>query len=137
MNSTVRNWGFADTVGLWTQTIRILIVIDGRINESKKPNEFGLGYVLETLRAPFSWWVRFQVDVERHESGVLGLPGFKFTNFGFDINAYDQIWFFGDRPNRNDGADGAMTDNAIAEFALSNAELKLIAEWMDRGGGVF
>ena len=133
MNPTVRNWGFADAVGLWPQTIRILIVIDGRINETKDKNEFGLGYVLETLRAPFAWWVRFQVGVVRHD----GPGGFKFTTTGFDLDTFDQIWFFGDRPNRNDGADGAMTDNDISEFALSNAELKIIAQWMDRGGGVF
>ena len=134
MNPTVRNWGFADAAGLWPQTIRILIVIDGRINETKDKNEFGLGYVLETLRTPFAWWVRFHVDVERHE-GPQGF--FKFTNADFDLDDYDQLWFFGDRPNKDDGDDGAMTDNDILRFALSDAELKMIAQWMDRGGGVF
>jgi hypothetical protein len=134
MNPFAVDFGVSDTLSLWPQTIRILIVIDGRVDESKNPKGFGMGYALETLRAPFSWWVRFQVDVKRHE-GPQG--AFRFTDAGFDIDAYDQIWFFGDLPNRDDGADGAMTDNDIQEFALSNAELKLVAEWMDRGGGVF
>ena len=66
MQPPITNLDLTDAVGLWPQTIRILIIIDGRINQSKKKNEFGLGYVLDTLRAPFSWWVRFHVDVKRH-----------------------------------------------------------------------
>jgi hypothetical protein len=89
--------------------------------------------------------VRFHVDVARHDD----VPGdepllthpkpFRFTDPGFDIDAYHQIWFFADRPNESDGADGAMTDEDIRnyEFRLRDDELKLLAEWMDRGGGVF
>ncbi len=145
MQRNVFDWSNVDAAIVWPVIIRILIVIDGRIELTKSPNGFGLKYLLETLRAPFAWWSRFIVDVARHDdvSGdepLLTYPKpFCFTDPSFDIDAIDQIWFFADRPNENDGADGAMTDADIRdyEFRLSDAELKLIAEWMDRGGGVF
>ncbi len=52
--------------------------------------------------------------------------GFRFTQAGFDINQYDQVWFFGARRDPNDPE------------RLSDAELAVIARWMDtRQGGVF
>jgi hypothetical protein len=139
------DWRNVDAAIVWPVTIRILIVIDGRIELTKRPDGFGLGYLLETLRAPFAWWSRFIVDVARHDDVPCDEPlltypkPFRFTGSSFDIDTYDQIWFFADRPNTHDGGDGAMTDADIRnyEFRLSDAELKLIAEWMDRGGGVF
>lgn len=145
MQRNVFDWTNVDAAIVWPVTIRILIVIDGRIKLTKGPEDFGLGYLLETLRAPFAWWLRFSVDVARHDDCPSNEPlltypkPFRFTGAGFDINSYDQIWFFADRPNKMDGGDGAMTDADIRnyEFRLSDTELKLIAEWMDRGGGVF
>ena len=117
---------------MWGTRIRILFVIDGRITESTSPWEFGLGYVLETLRdQSFSWWVRFEVTVEKRDGG------FRFTQEGFDIDAYDQIWFFGDWPGiiANDPNVG---DDVIGDYdPLDRHELLAVAEWMDRGGGVF
>ena len=55
----------------------------------------------------------------------------------FDLDDWDQLWLFGDLPNYEDGADGAMTDDDIRTFGLTDEELKIIAKWMDRGGGVF
>ena len=55
------------------------------------------------------------------------------------INDYDQIWFFGDWPGEF-ANDPNVNDAEIADprnLPLSNEELKLIADWMDRGGGVF
>lgn len=135
-------WGIAGGYSLWPVTIKILFVIDGRITLSKFNYEFGLGYVLDTLSAPFSWWVHFEVDIAKRDGDLvddsrpLKYPNFKFTNDGFDLNGYDQVWFFADNPSQGDGGDGVL-DDAIAEFALEDAELKLVAEWMDRGGGVF
>src|SRR5450432_3149342 len=80
----------------WSPLLNILFVVDGRINTSKDPQSFGLGYVLETL------------------------PG------------SDQVWLFGDFPSN-------LSDNHTeSRFSpLSDSELKCLAEWMDRGGGVF
>jgi hypothetical protein len=58
--------------------------------------------------------------------------GFRFTQPGFDLDDYDQVWFFGDYPANDDD------DPGTERFSpLTHAELKLLAEWMDRGGGVF
>jgi hypothetical protein len=146
-----RMWGITPGYWLWPTPIKILFVIDGRINLTSESiplayNPFGLGYVLNTLRDPLAWWVRFEVDVARRGDKLspddLGGPelpykyedNFKFTQI--DLDEYHQVWFFGDMPNFHDGADGT-TDNAIGAFALEDAELKLVAKWMDRGGGVF
>src|SRR3990170_2282715 len=110
-------WGITPGYWLWSSHMRILFVIDGRINLSSQRGKFGLGLVLETLRTPFSWWTSFTVDVAKRdtpmESEIGNLEGlaycpFKFTDTGFDINAYDQIWFFGDNPY-----DDSATDNDI------------------------
>src|ERR671912_197388 len=45
-------WGISPGYWLWGPPVRILIVVDGRINIGKDPFQFGLGYVLETLRDP-------------------------------------------------------------------------------------
>ena len=61
-------WGVAPGPALWPAVLRILFVIDGRVNTSKDPGDFGLGYALETLRDPaFAWWVRFSVQVVRRD----------------------------------------------------------------------
>jgi hypothetical protein len=57
-----------------------------------------------------------------------------FTQSGFNLDDYDEVWFFGynpgDRPNTDESI--KFGDNT----PLQDAELKLLAEWMDRGGGV-
>ena len=137
--------GFAGEYDAWPNVKRILFVIDGRINLTKTLLGFGLGYVLDTLFTTFPWWTQFRVDVAKRDghlrdedlgSYVVRYWDFKFTNSNFNLDSYDQVWFFGDHPN--DGDVGEPTDADIPSFhPLENAELRLLAEWMDRGGGVF
>ena len=134
LTSATAGWGIGDVPLLWGTRIRILFVIDGRITVSSKPDEFGLGLVLDTLRDPaFAWWVRFEVTVACRDDPER----FRFTNDGFKIDDFDQIWFFGDWPglfanNPNVG------DEVIGDYdPLDHAELRMLAQWMDRGGGVF
>jgi hypothetical protein len=133
-------------------TLRILFVLDGRISTSKDPGCFGLGLVLETLTdASFSWWLRYDVHVVRRDAGIENdVPermcaddnafleeqfGFRFTP-NFDLDSYDQIWFFGDWPGEDPPHPNPMFD--LPKYSpLDPGELKLLAEWMDRGGGVF
>jgi hypothetical protein len=140
-----RKWGVLPGPWLWATHLRILFVLDGRIDSGRTSGCFGLGLVLDTLRDnSFAWWVRFEIDVVRRDDGVQRLCApdspdespasfnFRLTNAGFDIDEYDQIWFFGDFPSNN------PDDPSDAKYSpLDNAELKLLAEWMDRGGGVF
>jgi hypothetical protein len=145
-------WGVLSGPWLVPIRLRILFVIDGRISTADDPGCFGLGLVLNTLcDDSFSWWVRFKVDVFRRDDGSrmmcpdeflldAGPPcyafsprrNFRFTDSDFSFEDYDQIWFFGDYP-ANDPGD--INDPKYSP--LTDAELKLLAEWMDRGGGVF
>lgn len=118
----------------WTTRIRILFVIDGRVTVGSSPDEFGLGPVLATLRDnTFAYWVRFSVSVVDRDQG------FRFTNDGFDIDDYDQIWFFGDWPGL-DANNPSFPDSSIEDpdySPMEADELALIATWMNNGGGVF
>lgn len=149
-DETTRRWGITQGPWLWAPRVRILFVIDGRVKTTKSLRSFGLGLVLDTLRdASFAWWVRFEVDIAKREGrqvviqspGPYGLKysGFRFDQADFDLDDYDQVWFFADRPGRD--ADAAGAGDEIIPLArnhpLVDPELKIIATWMDRGGGVF
>lgn len=153
--SEVHDWGISMGPCLWLTRLRILFVLDDVMTLGFGPNpEFGLGPVLDTLRdRNFAWWVRFEVDVawrgpSRYEpldrpprppkSSPLDPPpppigpplfgrqyvNFRFTQAGFDLDKYDQVWFFGYSPSLE------------GDWPLRDEELRTLAEWMDRGGGV-
>jgi hypothetical protein len=139
-----REWGVVAGPWLWTTRLRILFVLDGRIDTSEVDGCFGLGLVIRTLLDDsFAWWVSFEVDVVRRDDGSKRkCPAsvlfentrdfnFRFTKPGFNLDDYDQVWFFGDYPG-NEPNDPADEDYS----PLTDAELKVLAEWMDRGGGV-
>jgi hypothetical protein len=129
-------WGIAPVPWLCTVRVRILVVTDGRINGSHDSEEFGLGQVLDTLHDPSSaWWVTFEAELVKRDPP----ESFRFTQDGFHIDDYHEIWFFGDWPGEV-ANDPAFPDSQIdlPQYApLDDAELKIVAEWMDRGGGVF
>jgi hypothetical protein len=144
------NAGFLQGPAYWTPVLNILFVIDGRINTSKDPNGFGLGYVLETLRTlGSSLGAALNVVVVRHDNGVYlptssdppmgddnytaagSGPPPQFT-FSRDLDAWDQVWLFGDYPAN---LDADIQDSSM--FPTVDSELRWLADWMDRGGGVF
>jgi len=128
--------------------LKILIVYDGRVDTSFEPNEFGLGPVIRNLTFWLNRWVRVIVSVVNRDvdstptqypvistwRAAVG-PTFRFDQPGFNLDDYDQIWLFGDRPAGAD--DDPDNDADIATYALTDNELRVIADWMDRGGGVF
>jgi hypothetical protein len=146
-------WGISATPALWPVVLRILFVIDGRINTSFDPGSFGLGYVLGTLRdESYAWWMQFQVQVVRRDAAPMMPPSppfpdtnytvgdapafditnFRFTEANFNLDDWDQVWLFGDYPANMPG------DINQPQFSpLQDDELLLLAQWMDRGGGVF
>jgi hypothetical protein len=126
--------------------LKILMVVDGYpgqfLNISFGDSYFGLATLADTLRDNPEWWVKFDVtrahrqtdsfkpnpvtEPELHARYGPHFEGFRFTQPGFDINQYDQAWFFGARSNPNDPE------------RLTDAELEIIARWMDtKQGGVF
>jgi len=129
-------WGIGISPWLWATRIRILVVIDGRITKGFGVEEFGLGPVLATLVDPwFAWWVRFAWTVRKRDPP----ESFRFTQAGLNLNDFDQVWFFGDWPGRD--ANPLNVGDEIIQlekyFPLDNDELRILASWMERGGGVF
>jgi hypothetical protein len=125
--------------------LRILVVIDGRVELNREPDRFGLGYALDALtQMPSVAHVVVGIatrevsisDFSRGGHDVL-YRGFKFTQDGFNLDQWDQVWIFADQPNLDDGGE-LDTDAQIAgPYELTDEELLRLVEWMDRGGGVF
>ena len=123
---------------LRTCGVKILMVVDGTISFNHA--YFGLSHVLDVLRNNPEFYVKFDVT-RAHRSPDIYKPdqatepiawerygphfeGFTFTQAGFDLDAYDQVWFFG-----FSGEGGSSQ--------LTVPELEILAKWMDNGGGVF
>jgi hypothetical protein len=146
-----RDREFSTELTTWTTTVKILFVIDGRVNLEKGKKDFGLGFVLDTLRSNTTNWVRFVVDVakrdnEKMENLSVGpydvrFLGFRFDQDGFHLSNYDQVWFFGDNPGSDSDLFDPPEDPLMYKedkwSPLSNEERKILADWMDKGGGVF
>lgn len=113
--------------------IKILMVVDGYpesfLNITFGELYFSLSAVLDTLNNNPEAWVKFDITKAHRQTDPLGeadIEGFRFTQTGFDINDYDQVWLFGARADEND-AD-----------RLTDEELAVLARWMDeKQGGVF
>jgi hypothetical protein len=126
--------------------LKILMVVDGYagsfLNVSFSHSYFGLSAVLDTLRNNPEYFVKFDItrahrqtdtfkpdpltDPLLHERYGPHYESFRFTQAGFNIDDYDQVWLFGARSNEND------------PFRLTDAELEVLSRWMDqRQGGLF
>lgn len=130
---------------------KILMVTDGYIgsflNGSFSNYYFGLSAVIDTLLDQTDYFVNFKLTLAHRQvdtnkpSGPITSPEYKrygpnFENFRFttgasdiktnktfNIDDYDQIWLFGVR--------------TLDQFRLSDGELSLLTDWMEKGGGVF
>ena len=126
--------------------VKILMLVDQGISYNQF--YFGLSEVLDTFRNNPEWWVNFEVtrahrqfDANPPVSGTLAdalygphFEQFRFDQAGFDINDYDQVWFFG----FNNGVDQTTPSSPGGPpRSLTDAELEILFEWMDKGGGVF
>ena len=128
--------------------VRILMLVDDGISYNQF--YFGLSEVLDTLRSNPEWWIKFNITrAHRHldpnppvDPAALALYGPNFENFhfdqaGFNINDYDEVWFYGF--NSGAGAAGNCTPiTGIPPSALTDNELSILYRWMnERDGGVF
>jgi hypothetical protein len=101
-------------------TVRILMVTDS--GGSFGMADFGLGELLNVLSVSPGPWVRFAVTkANRISDATADISNFRFD--AQDLSRFDEIWLFGvGRGN---------------QLALSDAELRVLAQFMDGGGGVF
>jgi hypothetical protein len=115
-------------------TIKILIVVDGNIATVEASGAFGIGRVARLIEALYRGCSSFTVDTARrhpHEFDAAQNAGHISTSFRFDdidagenvIDRYDEIWMFG--------------FNGEDDSALEESELRVLTDWMNRGGGVF
>lgn len=130
--------------------VDILVVVDTEI--ATEPGVgFGIGSVIELIRAARVGCMRFRVDIALRNGeapNVLTAPaafapkyrGFRFTmqDGGNDvIDKYEQIWCFGFKPSNSGSTNDAEIDQGSA-FPASDPELAKLARWMDeRQGGLF
>jgi len=129
---------------MWAPRLRLLFLTDGRITSGHGPMEFGLGPPIDTLQDRLAVpWLDLSVDVvdrdPLHTSSVT-VEGFRLTRDGFDLDAYDQVWMFADQPSEQPAESQSTPDSVALEeqyAPMSDAELVVLARWMDAGGGVF
>jgi hypothetical protein len=124
-------------------TVRILIVTDTNITLDGQG--FGLSKVIDTLEAQdFYHNARFVITGATRQgppsvdanatSHQFKFRGFRFGMGGFNINDYDQIWFFGFAPGNDANASDAGIDTAPT--ALTDAaEIAILSDWMNAGRG--
>jgi len=124
--------------------LKILMLVDGYpgqfLNGSFNNSYFGLSAVLDTFANNPEYFVKFDItrahrqtdtfkpdpsDTEAYERYAPHHENFRFTQGGFNLDDYDQVWLFGVRANVNDAQ------------RLTDAELDVLARWMNRGGGLF
>lgn len=122
-------------------TVKILMLVDNGISYNQF--YFGLSEVLDTLRNNPEWWVNFDITRAHRQTDpnppTPGSPAetlyaphfqnFRFTQAGFDLDDYDEVWFYGF--NSSESTSGAVPP------ALKDDELGVLFRWMDNGGGVF
>lgn len=112
--------------------VDVLLVADGILHFDE--SNFGLQAFVETLLQPPGPYVRFNVTLAHRGSGRFSqtlrnhprvnrvISGFRFSNAShFDPETFEQVWLFG-----FDSFGGP-----------SDAELRVLTEFMDDGGGLF
>ncbi|MEL6559275.1 MAG: hypothetical protein AAFQ94_13885 [Bacteroidota bacterium] len=138
---------------LFTRTIKILIVVDGRINIGETDG-FGVGRIIKLYREEKLGCYNFEVDialrkfnreededviVENKEAGDFEA---RYVGFSFDsridgelvLDRYHELLLFGYAPNNDDEEDYVIDEH---EWAARDGELEVLHQWMNEGGGVF
>lgn len=140
------NWGIPFEV---VPTVRILVVCDtrdglaaGGYDFARTQSAFDLKIALDAVAAAPFPWVKFEI-LTAHRDSPQSLDPFggpaaataQYPNFRFDappaglsLAQVDQVWLFGF---------GASQDPTHATPPLSAAELAVLHQFMDQGGGVF
>lgn len=134
--------------------IKVLVVVDTSISVLETQG-FGVGRFIKLLRESSIGCNDFIVDIAvRPNVGSLADINFmvntnisptmpyKYIDFRFDskvsnkhvIGNYHEIFMFGFAPDNSAGPDSNITNHP---WNSTNAELKVMKDWMNAGGGVF
>jgi len=126
--------------------VKVLLVADGGLDFS--PGNFGLSTFLEILHTPPGPYVKFDITVGHRSTFandtmvamgnpavVRSIKGIRFDNPDhFTPTMYDQVWLFGiitSIPTKAQPSPSDWTNRP------TDAELRNISEFMDKGGGLF
>lgn len=109
-------------------TVRILIVCDDDFSYSPD-QKFGLTELIGALQSP-GVFVNFSITKAHRETSVYSaeadIQEFRFDNPDhFSASKFEEIWFFGLR----------RSNETVS--LMSPAELRIVSQFMDGGGGVF
>jgi len=132
--------------------VRILIVLEPGISPGPPGSGFGLGRVVSYLRNETFGFVDFEVDFALRgtddsptavdiDNGA-GEWDFRYRDFRYHsvedgtpiLHGYDELWCFGINPNIHDNGDNQSVKDS--NYSSTPAELTVLTEWMDNGGGV-
>lgn len=133
-----------------TITVRVLVVLDGRIGLGRTTADFGLGRVLESITpfglADVAWTIvrRDATDArvagEKDAAAAARNPALAVSAYSYRFTAahlagFDEVWLFGDNPTDDHQDDDSLVDDAMFS-PLSIAESQVLHRWMNAGGGV-
>jgi len=113
--------------------VRLLLLTDDEGSFSEE-DKFGLTELVQTLESTPGVFMEVKVTKAHRDTATemftepanADVQGFRFDNTGhFNPANFDQIWLIGVR------------EKVSGALALSQAELKVVAQFMDNGGGVF
>ena len=140
-----------DLIGRWFHpVVRMLIVVDTEIDLSPGAGSFGIERVIRLLRDSSIGCLHFRVDIGQRSSepfSVVASPVGtepKYRGFRFDaalangsnvLQHYDEVWCFGFKPGNDNGPDSNISRPGV--FAATDAELEVLTQWMNAGGGIF
>ena len=129
-------------------TVKILILVDVGVSFT---GGFGIGRVIDLIRDNVDNYVNFEIDLARLGADgaalivddAAGPKDLKYDNFRYSseedgapvLDQYDQLWCFGFAPDNSGSSDDNRITNHYA--APTVADLAVLTEWMNNGGGVF
>jgi len=126
--------------------VKVLIVADGGLDFSL--SDFGLRAFVDTLRTMPGFYVRFEITLAHinnvsADAVMAGHPGISrsITQFKFDDPShftptmYDQVWLFGILTSYSRGNN--PRGQPYPNNRLGDAELQVLGEFMNGGGGLF
>lgn len=156
VEASFRSLDFFGDLTRWTRrTLRILVVVDMFVRfEENEP--FGVGRLIKLLRETTVGCTNFEVHIahrpEVFDPGDISFvevpdPGpfeAKYIDFRFDsvsadgglvLDRYHEVFLFGFAPGNN--VNGTDADIAADLWYSTDAELNVLMDWMNAGGGVF
>ncbi|RYC70995.1 MULTISPECIES: hypothetical protein [Spirosoma] len=138
----------------WTRRrISVLIVVDTSVRIGENDG-FGVGRFIKLLRETTVGCTVFKVDIAQRPTVInpadivfteVASPGPfepRYIDFRFDstsggnpvLNRYHEVFLFGFAPDNAAGPDTNITSHP---WHSTDAELRVLTDWMNQGGGVF